>query len=69
MVAGTKKRAYIRRSTMERIGNLLLNITAVAGVLVCVWFVASWANVVTHNLHPGGVELMANWNLFKIFFA
>ena len=46
----------------KNIGNTLLNIAAVLGFLVGIWFVASWVDIVADNCEPNPVH--AKWNMF-----
>lgn len=46
----------------KTIGNTLLNIAAVIGLIVGVWFAASWVDIVADNCEPNPVH--AKWNMF-----
>lgn len=47
--------------TLKKIGNLVLNILTLAGILFLAWMFFSWVEVVSHNLEPGYVYSNANF--------
>lgn len=51
---------------MERILEVLEVIVKVAIVVAVLWFVASYIDVVIHNVNLDGGTILKDWNFFKI---
>ena len=51
---------------MERVLEVLEVIVKVVIVVAVLWFVASYIDVVTHNVNLDGGTVLKNWNFFKI---
>lgn len=47
-------------------GRRLLNMGAAVAAVLLLWFIASWVDVVLHNLDPNPVYQW--WNLFVLLF-
>lgn len=46
--------------------KVIPNLLIIIGVLVIIWFFASWIDVVDGNYMPGNV--IHSWNLFELLF-
>ena len=49
---------------MKRISKMIGNTVLVVSALLGVWLLASWIDVVTHNLSPN--PIYQSWNLFAL---
>ena len=49
---------------MKRISKMIGNTVLVVSALLGVWVLASWVDVVTHNLNPN--PIYQYWNLFAL---
>ena len=49
---------------MRRVSKMIGNTVLVVSALLGVWVLASWVDVVTHNLNPN--PIYQSWNLFAL---
>lgn len=49
---------------MRRVSKIVGNTMLVVSALLGVWVLASWVDVVTHNLNPN--PIYQSWNLFAL---
>lgn len=49
----------MKRSTVDMIGSVI----SIIGLLVTIWIIASWVNVIAHNTSDYSY---ASWNLFTM---
>ena len=57
------------KARVNMVVNIIQNVLFVLSILFLAWVFFSWANVVAHNMEPGGYELIWDWNFFKVFFG
>ena len=49
---------------MKKVSKMIGNTVLVVSALLGVWLLASWVDVVTHNLNPN--PIYQSWNLFAL---
>lgn len=46
--------------------NKISNLVTVVSLVLVVWFLASWANTLAHNMPGDGYGDYASWNMIEI---
>lgn len=65
---GLKDKIASLEKVQEVQKNRVFNALTLLCILFFLWVLISWVNVATCNNQPNAMEMIWNWNFFKVFF-